>query len=378
VASIHKRQTASGPRYEVRHRVNGREVSRTFKRRAEADTYRRNVEHADLVGLAVDPRGAKITFDAWWEQWWPSTLHLRASSRARDESCWRSRIKPTLGDVPLAKLDRAVLRAWVAELDDAGLAPTTVHKAAQIVSKALRAAVDDGRLARNPAERLELPRVERGETRFLTPAEVMKLADKIDPAYRALVILGAYGGLRLGEMLALRPERIDLLRGRVEVLATLGEVRGKLVENPPKTRAGRRTVPLPRVAVEALTDHLESVRAGGYVFTGPEGGPVWPRAWRKRSWHPAVAAAKLAPLRPHDLRHTAVAFWIAAGASPNEIAARAGHSSVVTVLDRYGHLLPDTGERVTSALDDLARKAAEASRSNVVAIGTRDMRGMPG
>ena len=77
-------------------------------------------------------------------------------------------------------------------------------------------------------------------------------------------------------------------------------------------------------------------------------------------WQPAVKRAGLAPLRPPDLRHTAVAFWIAAGAQPLEVARRAGHTSVVTVLDRYGHLLPRTDDPVTDAVDELAA-AAKAS-----------------
>jgi integrase len=72
---------------------------------------------------------------------------------------------------------------------------------------------------------------------------------------------------------------------------------------------------------------------------------------------PAVEDAGLAPLRLHDLRHTAVAMWIAAGASPNEVAARAGHTSVTTVLNVYEHLLPGAGERVTDTLDAMARAA---------------------
>jgi hypothetical protein len=58
-----------------------------------------------------------------------------------------------------------------------------------------------------------------------------------------------------------------------------------------------------------------------------------------------------------------VALWIAAGASPNEIAARAGRTSVVTVLDRYGHLLPGAEDRVTDALDEMARVAHENATS---------------
>jgi integrase len=80
-------------------------------------------------------------------------------------------------------------------------------------------------------------------------------------------------------------------------------------------------------------------------------------------WAPAVKAAALEPLRIHDLRHSAVAFWIAAGASPKEIAVRAGHTSVSIVLDRYGHLLPDTEERVNDALDLMADDATAAQAS---------------
>jgi len=77
----------------------------------------------------------------------------------------------------------------------------------------------------------------------------------------------------------------------------------------------------------------------------------------RRYWAPATEAGGVAPLRIHDLRHTAVAFWIAAGASSKEIARRAGHASVVTVLDRYGHLLPGEEDRVTDALDLMALAA---------------------
>jgi integrase len=71
------------------------------------------------------------------------------------------------------------------------------------------------------------------------------------------------------------------------------------------------------------------------------GGQVLPVSnFRRHIWCPAVVAANLDGLRIHDLRHTAVALWIAAGASPKEVAARAGHTSVSFVLARYGHLFP--------------------------------------
>lgn len=93
----------------------------------------------------------------------------------------------------------------------------------------------------------------------------------------------------------------------------------------------------------------------GLVFPGNGGGALRANAWRYRHWRPAIRAAGLDPLRPHDLRHTAVSLWIAAGASPKQIATWAGHTSVAVVLDRYGHLLPGHEESVLSALDALAK-----------------------
>lgn len=135
-------------------------------------------------------------------------------------------------------------------------------------------------------------------------------------------------------------------------------------------RDSRRSVPLPRVALDALDDHLRRLPGGmnDLVFRAPEGGPVRLASWRRRFWKPAVESAAVAPLRPHDLRHTAVALWIAAGATPKEIATRAGHTSVVTVLDRYGHLFPGSEDRVNAALDALVANVNASTDAQVIAI----------
>jgi integrase len=95
--------------------------------------------------------------------------------------------------------------------------------------------------------------------RFLTPVEITRLADVIRPRYRALVLVGAYGGLRIGELAGLRRERVDPLRGTVEVAEIMTEVAGKLQVGPPKTRASRRTIGLPRAVVNVLAEHLARV-----------------------------------------------------------------------------------------------------------------------
>ncbi|MCK4176997.1 tyrosine-type recombinase/integrase [Aciditerrimonas ferrireducens] len=81
------------------------------------------------------------------------------------------------------------------------------------------------------------------------------------------------------------------------------------------------------------------------------GGPIRRTIWAARFFRPAVQRAGLAPLRIHDLRHTAVALWIAAGASTLAITRWAGHSSSAFVLDRYGHLLDGPAATATACLD---------------------------
>jgi hypothetical protein len=170
---------------------------------------------------------------------------LRPKTRDRDELLLRRLALPRFGDAPLAAISQRDVRAWVADLSARGLAPATVQKAYQLLGKVLGAAVDAGMLAQSPCRRVPLPKVEREEMRFLTPAQVAALAEVIDGRYRALVLVGAYGGLRIGELAGLRRSRVDLLRGTVQVAEIVVEVRGILHVGPPKTRASRRTVGLP-------------------------------------------------------------------------------------------------------------------------------------
>jgi integrase len=269
---------------------------------------------------------------------------------------------PMFGHTPIGKLDRSALRAWVANLGSprgSNLAPATIHRVVQLLNKCMAAALEDRLISHNPVAQLPLPRIERREMRFLTADELLTLAGSIDPRYRAFVLLGGFGGLRLGEMLGLRWGRVDLLRRRVHVAETLVDIAGEISFGPPKTKAAVRSVPLPRfVADEVSQVATANVAADRLVFQSPEGLPIRATLFRRRFWAPAVEAAELAPLRIHDLRHTAVSLWIADGANPKQIAVMAGHTSVSVVLDRYGHLYPQQDDEL---MDRLERRIARGA-----------------
>lgn len=334
-------------------RTNRLESLGSFDTKADADRAVAIAITDGLRGQWASPALGRRRLADWVEEWWATTTDLAPTTRVRDEWLLRGHILPAFGSAALADIGQLDVRSWVAELSASGLAPNTVHKAYQVLSKALAAAVDAGLLAITPCRNVPLPKVQHQEMRFLSPAELAQLAAVINPRYRALVLVGGYGGLRIGEMAGLRRGRVDVLRSRLDVVEKIVEVRGELLVGGPKTRAGRRQVPLPRPVAEELAVHLGRFVAAepdSLVFAGPDGGALRARHWRARHWAPAIAEGGLAPLRPHDLRHTAVALWIAQGASPKQIATWAGHTSVSVVLDRYGHLFPGHEDAVMQRL----------------------------
>jgi integrase len=379
MAHIERRVRGGKVSYRARYRdPAGRERSKSFSRKVDAERWMAEIQHAKTRGSWTDPALGRVRFSSWLAAWWATTTNLRPTTRARDETLLRLYAVPRFGDMPLAAISQLEVRAWVADLSARGFAPATVTKAYQLLGKVMAAAVDAGYLAQTPCRKVPLPKVEREEMRFLTPTEIVTLAEAIRPTYRALVFVGAYGGLRIGELAGLRRGQVDLLRGTVSVAEVITEVSGRLHVGPPKTRASRRTVGLPRFVMRELEGHLVGNPAfDDRVFTAPEGGTLRIVAFRNRIWRPATDAAGLAGLRIHDLRHTAVALWIAAGASPKEVAARAGHTSVSFTLDRYGHLYPEADTRLRDRLDALhaSVQAPEGAVVDLLAQGVRPPRG---
>ena len=366
-------------RYRVRYREvpGGPQKSESFVRKVDAQEFLAATAHALKTGTYVDPAKGRVTLREWWATWQESRSDLEWSSTVRNEDRWRLHIEPALGDAPLMSIDRPMLRAFAAQLTKGGMAPSSVRKCVQVVGQALEVAVEDHVLTSNPATRLRgLPKVKTDEAQFCSPAEIALLVSCAAERDRALIETGAWSGLRLGELTGLRRRSLDLMSARITVAETITEVRGQVIHKRyGKTAAAKRSVPIPRHLVETLTEHTAGMKADALVFTAPDGEPIRRSNFHTRVWQRATIAAGLgervpAPsaakpkrtlyegLRPHDLRHTAVSFWIAAGADYAQLKKWAGHESIATLIDTYGHLMPDREEPVLEALDRLAAAAA--------------------
>lgn len=172
---------------------------------------------------------------------------------------FHSRLAETFGHRPLSSIDRIMVGGWIDAMIAEGLSPARIRKVHTVLSAALDAAVDAGLIGRNVARRAELPRIERRRKRFLSGAEVARHADAMpDRSSRVLVLVAAYGGLRWGELAALRRDRCDLLRRRIIVDTAISDVAGRLEAKAPKSHAAR-LVALPAFVADELARHLVDV-----------------------------------------------------------------------------------------------------------------------
>ncbi|MGI8515372.1 MAG: tyrosine-type recombinase/integrase [Acidimicrobiia bacterium] len=369
----HRPERGSNP-WRARYRgPDGREHSKTFARKVEAEQWLRGQLSAADRGDWLDPSAGHLPFGKWVERWQAQRLHLAPATAARDTSLLGTHVIPRFADRRLAGITQEEVAAWVAELSTR-LSPTTTRKVYELFSASMEAAVTAGRIGRSPCRGVKLPRLgDREEMRILTPAEVAELADTINPRYRAMVLVGAYAGLRWGETAALRDRRMDLLRGTLRVEETLTDVRGRVAFKEPKSKASRRQVTLPASLAEELRGHLENfgVSASGLLFRSPQGEVLRRTGWTRRFWHPAVRKSIGGTLRFHDLRHVHASYLIAEGAHAKLIQERLGHTSIRTTLDLYGHLFSGLDQAAADSLDRLMRSAdaAPVRPSTVLSIG---------
>jgi len=230
------RRLSSG-RWQVRYRdLSGvlHTGPHTFTSKADAARYLAMVE-ADLHrGAWADPKLGRITLAEWAKRWQATTTNLRPTTRDLYAYLLRRFLLPTFGIAALSSIDVLAVRAWLADLQAQRLSPTTVAKAYRLLSRILGAAVEAGYLPRNPCTVKGAGQERAPEMRFATVAQVAALADAIDPRYRALVLVAAYGGLRWGELVGLRVKRVDQLHGRVTVAEQVAEVNGQLLPGRPR------------------------------------------------------------------------------------------------------------------------------------------------
>jgi integrase len=266
---------------------------------------------------------------------------LRAYSEAV-----RTKLVLELGHMRLSGVSRNCVQDLVDRLVAQGFAPSSVRNAILPLRAIYRRAVDRGDVAVNPTLKLSLPAVRASQERVARAAEAAALIAALPLADRGLWATAIYAGLRRGELQALDWADIDLEQGLIRVERSWDR-RAGLIE--PKSRSGKRRVPIPDVLRSHLLVHRLQ-QGQGFVFAGKNGRPFDPGSVATRA-REAWAGAGLDPIGLHQCRHTYAAFMIAAGVNAKALSSYMGHSTITVTLDRYGHLLPGNEHEAAARLD---------------------------
>jgi integrase len=429
--NVRKRESG---RYQIRYPgPDGlmRTGPETYTRKTDADRALVLIEAQIASGEWTDPERGKVTVADYASTWIAQRPGLRV--RTVDLYNWllAKHITPYLGGVPIGKLSTPMIRKWRSELLAKGVSVSMAAKAYRLLRAVLTTAVEEDKiLPRNPCRVRGAGEEHAPERPVLTVAEVFDLAERVgrrpvgnvrtlpaggyrlrfrrdgrmraapevydsrpaaeralgemadggradfnhDGRFRAMVLLTTFASLRWGEVTALTRSDLDLKAGTVRVRAAFTQRRSNgsaIVLGPPKSRAGRRVVGIPKSIIPALEEHLSKFvgpEPGALVFCGPSGAPMRRSNFGKMSgWSHAFRSIGAEGLHFHDLRHTGNTFAAAGGTGIKDLMARMGHDSERAALI-YQHQARGADKIITSNID--AHVEAERKRNDGDEDGT--------
>ena len=263
-------------------------------------------------------RSKNYTVGRWLEVWYENyaKIKMRPSSYLNYRGYIENHIKPQLGKIPLNDLTTLHLQQFYKKLlvegrverievqkQPKGLSAKTVRNIHQIISSALKLAVEQRLIARNPAEGCALPKAERKEMQTLPVEQLTSfLREAKDSGVFALYYIDLTTGLRRGELLGLKWTDVDLDRGVLKIQQAISRQNGKIVEAPLKTKNAYRTLPLSADVISVLMHQRRKTGSSEWVFPSPTGGPMSPDSVLHMLQR-VLKRAGLPRIRFHDLRH---------------------------------------------------------------------------
>jgi len=328
---------------------------------------------------AVNPN---ILFRVYVERWQGLIAHtVKPRTLASYQQIIRLHLMPSLGEIPVRRLQKGFIKSVLAEKLASGLSRDTVRIIHATLRALLRAAVDDGVIVANPAEKLGrslhlvVPKATRQEEiKAMTAAQraaFLETAVRIEPCFYPLFCTLAGTGMRLGEGLGLQWEDLDVRQSEIRVARAISAG----VIGTPKSGHGR-TVDMSQVLTQTLTRvererKAETLRHGWpavppWVFLNEAGRPMDESKVRKAMTRVLKAAGLPLHFSPHCLRHTYASLLLQQGVSPAYVQRQLGHASIQLTVDTYGKWLPIGDKAAVNRLDGVS---AEASGSRVVANG---------
>lgn len=340
----------------------GRHVApTTFSAKVDAEAWltkqRARIEAGEWVaghGRSAGEPEEHLTLAQYANAWW-SGRQLRPRTRDHYRDLLDRFILPGLGDRLLGEVTPVDVRLWHASVDSRR--PTQRAHAYALLRTIMNTALADDLIKANPCRIPGAGQAKR--TRPIEPAtlaELETIVENMPDRLALMVLLGAWLGLRFGELTELRRSDVDLRGGVVKVRRGVVRTRaGEFVVGEPKTAAGVRDVAIPPHLLPAIKGHLAEhtdPAPSALLFPAARGGHMPEASFRQR-FYVARKAAGRDDLAFHHLRHTGAVLAASTGATIAELMARLGHTTPAMAM-RYQHAARGRDKEIAAALSRMA------------------------
>jgi integrase len=359
----------------------GKRIEKTFKRESEAKGWRAEALRAvDQGSVQFSPRSGQTLTEAlseFVEGMKAGSVRPRGRTRYKPntvrsyERAVRVYIAPSeLGAIKVAQVRRRDVQEFVDAMYGRGLSGSTVSNTINPIQAFYRRAVHREEATSNPSAGVDLAVAQaQRPKRIASREEATALLAVLKPLDQAVWATAFYAGLRRGEVQALRVCDVDFAANLIAVERGWDQEEGVI---EPKSRAGRRTVPLLSILREHLDAELKrNGRSGEDLIFGRTTREAFfastidhraKRAWARMNEREQEAAEKegRAPviverITMHECRHTFASLLIDSGANAKAIQQFMGHAKIQTTFDVYGHLLPGSHDEVRRRMDAYLR-----------------------
>jgi integrase len=349
-----------GRRYRKKSPANHQAGAHAFELRV-----RQQLEGSGFLPASARSRslqaanGNDDTFAACGHEWFSTYVQatLRPSTRRGYGVALRRHLLPALGHLPLRSITPREIEAFKVAQRSGGRHPKTINSWLSVLRTCLTFALDCGRIETIP--RIRWLKVPPPPFDHLNPSESRRLlATATEEPYRFMIHVALRTGMRLGELLALRWECIDLEQRLV--LVSKSRTRGEGSETSENAPKNNRIRYIP-IAIDLLPE-LERRRSRGYVFADFFGRPLTHKNAEK-GLHRALRAARLRYIGWHSLRHSFATQLTNQGAPLHAVQGYMGHATMQMTL-RYAHFAPTA---FRSSIDHLAT----AEKQSLDIVGSR-------